>query len=244
MPEAVSKIVQLSVPFHKDSDVMADQDRQEILKICGDSSCDRIITTHGSGTMLDTGRLLADNLKDKTIVLTGSLPYSYDPVYAAFNLGNAVTACQLMQPGVYIATSGEVVSLDNDELRSFLPKGVRHWGSARRFLNIFLRGALYNRYTCEKYGLTRLESWLEVPLDSHVAKGFLIKPEGKDLPRWTTAVGLTREVSSAYQLVAREVAARRKLNAFTWVFSIGVAIISLIHHHTGHVKAPADSRVL
>jgi L-asparaginase/Glu-tRNA(Gln) amidotransferase subunit D len=64
--------------------------------------------------MIDTGRLLAENLKDKTIVLTGSLPYSHDPVYAAFNLGNAVTACQLLQPGVYIATSGEIVSLDGD----------------------------------------------------------------------------------------------------------------------------------
>jgi hypothetical protein len=62
--------------------------------------------------MIDTGQLLADNLRDKTIVLTGSLPYSHDPVYAAFNLGSAVTACQLLQPGVYIATSGEVVSLN------------------------------------------------------------------------------------------------------------------------------------
>ena len=101
MSDAVSRNVQLSSPFQKDSDAMTDQDRQEILKICRGSSCDRIITTHGSGTMIDTGRLLADNLKDKTIVLTGSLPYSHDPGYAAFNLGNAVTACQLLQPGVY-----------------------------------------------------------------------------------------------------------------------------------------------
>jgi L-asparaginase len=112
MPDAVSRNIQLSSPFQKDSDVMTDQDRQEILKICRSSSCNRIIITHGSGTIIDTGRLLADNLKDKTIVLTGSLPYSHDPVYAAFNLGNAVTACQLLQPGVYIATSGEVVSLN------------------------------------------------------------------------------------------------------------------------------------
>jgi hypothetical protein len=64
--------------------------------------------------MIDTGRLLAENLKQKTVVLTGSLPYAHDPVYAAFNMGNAVTACQLLQPGVYIATSGEIVSLDKE----------------------------------------------------------------------------------------------------------------------------------
>jgi hypothetical protein len=29
-----------------------------------------------------------------------------------------------------------------------LPKGAQHWGPARKFLNIFLRGVLYNKYLC------------------------------------------------------------------------------------------------
>ncbi|MEY4507445.1 MAG: hypothetical protein RL297_2023 [Pseudomonadota bacterium] len=97
-----------------------------------------------------------------------------------------------------------------DELKYSLPTGARHWGSARKFFNIFLRGALYNRYTCEKYGLIGLEPWLEVPLDSHVAKGLLIEPEGKSLPKWKTVIGLTQDVSLAYQIVARDVATRKK----------------------------------
>jgi L-asparaginase len=114
MPDAVSRNIELICPFQKDSDVMTEQDRQEILAICSRSPCTQIIITHGTGTMIDTGRLLAENLKQKTVVLTGSLPYAHDPVYAAFNMGNAVTACQLLQPGVYIATSGEIVSLDKE----------------------------------------------------------------------------------------------------------------------------------
>jgi len=97
-----------------------------------------------------------------------------------------------------------------DELKKSLPNEARHWGSARKFFNIFLRDALYNRYTCEKYGLFGLEPWLEVPLDSHVAKGLLFEPEGKNLPGWKTVIGLTQDVSLAYQLVARDVATREK----------------------------------
>jgi L-asparaginase len=131
MPGAASQSVQQISPFQKDSDVMTDQDRQDILEICRGSSCDRIIITHGTGTMIDTGRLLAKNLKDKTIVLTGSLPYSHDPVYAAFNLGNAVTACQLLQPGVYIATSGEIVSLDG-EIEKFKSGEITYFAQGKK----------------------------------------------------------------------------------------------------------------
>jgi hypothetical protein len=97
-----------------------------------------------------------------------------------------------------------------DELKNSLPVDARHWGSARKFINIFLRGSLYNRYICDKYRLVSLEPWLEVPLDSHVAKGLLIEPEGKILPRWNTVIGLTQETSLAYQKVARDVATRKK----------------------------------
>ncbi|HEY9707785.1 MAG TPA: hypothetical protein V6D48_06230, partial [Oculatellaceae cyanobacterium] len=58
-----------------------------------------------------------------------------------------------------------------DELIAALPRKSQHWGSARKFLNIFLRGVIYNRYLCDHYSLYRLEPWLEIPLDSHVAKG-------------------------------------------------------------------------
>ncbi len=92
-PDEASRGVEYSSPFQKDSDVMTDSDREELLSICKRSHCSRIIITHGSGTILDTGRLLAREVAGKTIVLTSALPYTYDPVYAAFNVGAAISAC-------------------------------------------------------------------------------------------------------------------------------------------------------
>ena len=96
-----------------------------------------------------------------------------------------------------------------DLMRS-LPRGARHWGSARKFFNLFLRSALYDKYICQHYGLDILEPWMELPLDSHVAKGLKSEPEGASLPRWHTVVGLLPEASLAFQRVASEVAKRKK----------------------------------
>lgn len=92
------------------------------------------------------------------------------------------------------------------ELQKFLPKDARNWGSARKFLNIFLRDCAYNKYLCERFRLEKIESWLELPMDSHVAKG--LKREGKrgELPRWRTVIGLTPSENSAYQVFASSVA--------------------------------------
>lgn len=115
-PDSATRHVTQLTPFQKDSDVMTDADRQELLAICKRSLCDQIVITHGTGTIIDTGLLLASELKDKTIVLTGSLPYTHDPVFASFNLGTAIAACQLKPPGVYIATSGEIAALSGKEI--------------------------------------------------------------------------------------------------------------------------------
>ena len=98
-----------------------------------------------------------------------------------------------------------------EKLRRKLPRGGRHWGSSRKFLNIFLRNCLYNRYLCDHYRIGHLEAWLEVPLDSHVAKGLRLEEEGKDLPRWKTVIGLKRSVSGKFQNAATLVAKRKKM---------------------------------
>lgn len=106
------------------------------------------------------------------------------------------------------------LNMATGELQKKLPKGARYWGSSRKFLNIFLRSCLYNRYLCKFYGLAALESWLEIPLDSHVAKGLALdvakRPatvEGVGhLPRWKTVIGLTRRRNRKYQAVALNVA--------------------------------------
>jgi hypothetical protein len=83
----------------------------------------------------------------------------------------------------------------------------RSWGAARKFLNIYLRGVLYNRHLCDHFGYQVLEPFLEVPLDSHVARGLRDEEGGRSrLPRWRTIIGLTTNVSDAYQDFAEEVA--------------------------------------
>ena len=92
------------------------------------------------------------------------------------------------------------------ELKSALPRTAQRWGSARKFLNIFLRDVLYNRYLCEAYRFKHLEPWLELPLDSHVARGLKSEPTGQHLPRWETVVGLTSKQSQEYQNFAAQLA--------------------------------------
>ena len=92
-----------------------------------------------------------------------------------------------------------------EELRRSLPARARNWGSARKFLNIFLRGCFYNRYLCRQYTLQTLEPWLELPLDSHTAKGLRNKAARRELPRWKSVISLTAEHSAALQAFAASV---------------------------------------
>ncbi|NKF92332.1 hypothetical protein GO286_04614 [Ralstonia solanacearum] len=80
-------------------------------------------------------------------------------------------------------------------------KPALEWGGCRKCVNIFLRNAMYNRYLAEAYRLDRLEPWMEVPLDSHVAAGL----RGENIPgtpRWGTVIGLTKEASEVWQGIA------------------------------------------
>ena len=90
----------------------------------------------------------------------------------------------------------------------YLPSGAQHWGAARKFLNIFLCGVVYNKYLSDKYDLDHIVPWLEVPLDSHVAKGLRCEPGGITLPRWKTVIGLDDRTSAIYQEFASVTAER------------------------------------
>jgi hypothetical protein len=71
------------------------------------------------------------------------------------------------------------------------------WGAARKTLNLFLRDVLYNRYLCQHFQFQAIEDWLEVPLDSYVAKG--LRKCAPKLPSWAGLVRLTHEDSDRYQ---------------------------------------------
>jgi L-asparaginase len=98
----------------KDSRDMNDADRIDIIRVCREAEQDRIIISHGTDTMVETARLLADSVEDKTIVLTGAMvPYVFDKTDSLFNLGSAFSAVQCLPTGVYIAMNGRVFFADN-----------------------------------------------------------------------------------------------------------------------------------
>ncbi len=92
----------------KDSLDMTDADRELIRRRIVDESCTRIVVTHGTDTMIETGKALA-GIPGKTIVLTGSMqPARFRVTDAAFNVGCAVAAVQTLPPGVYIVMNGQI----------------------------------------------------------------------------------------------------------------------------------------
>ena len=98
------------------------------------------------------------------------------------------------------------LDIEPEGLRTALPCRARHWESARKFLNIFLGGAAYNRFVCEALDLYHLEPWLDLPLGRHVANGLRNEREGETPLALKTVVELKRLVSDAYQQFAAKVA--------------------------------------
>lgn len=97
----------------KDSLEMTDEDRNKIAQACLICQDDHILITHGTDTMVETAQVISDQLNDagisKSVVLFGAmLPYELANSDALFNFGSAITAVQLVKPGVYVAMNGQV----------------------------------------------------------------------------------------------------------------------------------------
>ena len=107
----------------KDSLDMVDIDRKLILDACIQTKIKKIVVTHGTDTMTKTAKLLAQNIKNKTIVFTGAMiPYKFGASDGLFNLGSALTAAQTLESGVYIAINGNIFKWD--EVTKNRKKGV------------------------------------------------------------------------------------------------------------------------
>lgn len=91
-----------------DSLELTDEDRNVILTNCQKTPEDKIVITHGTDTMIETAKVLASGIKDKTIILTGAMvPYKFGSSDGLFNLGSALSFVQVLAPGIYIAMNGE-----------------------------------------------------------------------------------------------------------------------------------------
>ena len=91
-----------------------------------------------------------------------------------------------------------------DALLDALPVNGRPWGAARKAINLFLRDVLYNHYLSRQYAFRRVERWLEVPLDSAVARGLKTKAGRGILPRWPGLKHLDADLSHQYQVFASD----------------------------------------
>ena len=107
------------------------------------------------------------------------------------------------------------------ELSEYVSAQRKNWGTARTTLNIFLQGALYNRYLSQKYDLFLAEHFLELPLSKKTADGLRRQAGGRKLPEWSGLNVLQKDLSDQYQAFAHELArhsgvARVHLNMFLW----------------------------
>ncbi len=101
-PYAVEALLQ------KDSLEMTDVDRARIRAAVAATPARRVLITHGTDTMVETARVL-EGIPGKTVVLVGAMqPARFLGSDAEFNIGYAVAAVQLLEPGVYIAMNGQV----------------------------------------------------------------------------------------------------------------------------------------
>jgi L-asparaginase len=97
-----------------DSLEMTAADRERITRECKECEEDRIIITHGTDTMTVTAGVLADNIKNKTIVLTGAMiPIKFGSSDGLFNLGSALAFAQTLPHGVYVAMNGRYFNWNN-----------------------------------------------------------------------------------------------------------------------------------
>lgn len=112
--------------MRKDSLEMTEADRQLIREAIEEADCGRVLVTHGTDTMTDTGVFLS-GIPGKTIVLTGALlPARFRDNDAVFNIGFALAAAQVLPSGVYIAMNG----------RLYDPHRVRKDREQNRFVEV------------------------------------------------------------------------------------------------------------
>ncbi len=99
--------------MRKDSLEFTDDDRQKLKDFVEADEASHFVITHGTDTMVQTAKAIS-GIAGKSIVLTGALsPARFKGTDAVFNVGLAVAAVQLVEPGVYIAMNGQVFAADD-----------------------------------------------------------------------------------------------------------------------------------
>ena len=97
-----------------DSLKMNQKNRNFILEKCANEKTNKIIITHGTDTMIDTAKTLANKITNKIIILTGAMiPIKFGSSDGLFNLGSALSFVQILEPGIYVTMNGRYFHWDN-----------------------------------------------------------------------------------------------------------------------------------
>jgi L-asparaginase len=97
-----------------DSLEMTDNNRNIILESCQHCDENKIVITHGTDTMTETAKYLADKIPKKTVVITGAMiPYKFGSSDGLFNLGSALAFVQSLPAGIYVAMNGRYYDWNN-----------------------------------------------------------------------------------------------------------------------------------
>ena len=113
MPDTQIEVTPL---MNKDSLEMTEEDREIVLSVVrGKVSDAPVVITHGTDTMVVTGRLLKQRLPplQHPIVLTGAMtPLGFERSDGLQNLTESLFAARVLSPGVWIVMHGQVFDVD------------------------------------------------------------------------------------------------------------------------------------
>jgi len=114
LPDAQIDVTPL---MNKDSLEMTEEDRELVLEAVKAKVSDGpVVITHGTDTMVETGRLLKQRLGDlrHPVVMTGAMtPLGFERSDGLQNLTESLFAARVLPPGVWIVMHGQVFDVDH-----------------------------------------------------------------------------------------------------------------------------------
>ena len=114
LPDCDVSVVPL---MNKDSLEMTDADRSTILEVITQMLSERsaVVITHGTDTMVETGRYLKQALPELKIpiVLTGAMtPLGFEGSDGLQNLTESLFAVRVLDPGIYVVMHNQAFPID------------------------------------------------------------------------------------------------------------------------------------
>jgi L-asparaginase len=114
LPDAQVDVTPL---MNKDSLEMTEEDRELVLEAVKAKVSDApVVITHGTDTMVETGRLLKRRLVElrHPVILTGAMtPLGFERSDGLQNLTESLFAARVLLPGVWIVMHGQVFDVDH-----------------------------------------------------------------------------------------------------------------------------------